>query len=97
MAVGPDGVSWEPEPGGMADDEVAGFVRGLEAAIDRTLARHPRGRPFAFGNHQELSEAVAARLVERYRAAGWPSVRIRPTETGAHLLVLGPVPSDSDE
>lgn len=66
------------------------FLRGLEAAIDRALEGHRPGESFVYGIHQELSDDVAGALEARYRAAGWREVRIRPGETGAHILVLVP-------
>lgn len=66
------------------------FLLGLEAAIDGALDGHRPGESFVYGIHQEMPAGVAEALEARYRAAGWSEARVKPGETGAHVVVLVP-------
>lgn len=91
MALGPDGEALPGEVGfeGMAPADRA-FLEGLEGVIDRSMRNRKAGERVVFGVHQELAPQVGDCLVRRYLAAGWGTVRLVPTETGAATLFLAP-------
>lgn len=91
MAIGPDGGTLPPEVGfeGMAPADRA-FLAGLEGVIDRSMRNRRPGERVVFGVHQELAPEVGGCLVRRYLAAGWRTVRLVPTDTGAATLFLAP-------
>lgn len=90
MALGPGGERNEGEAAAGPAGEELRFAQGLEAMIDRALERHPRGRTFVYGIHQELSGPTLEYLRARFVAAGWAGVDLREGATGAYLLVLTP-------